>query len=192
MMHPSVQFAEYEIAALRACDLPKTAGNETRIVPDIYFSWDAAEGEAALELKAEPGVLFHAQARVTKSPRWISFNLALGEYAFEAGDVLGLVTEMDGCEGEAFSLFVRSARDGETRDTYFQDRLLGSAEIVVQTNLLTVAGGDFISGPPAYHTVVMLLPTRDFTLTLRDLRFFVIPAARGLRSQSATLSSYAT
>ena len=190
-MHLSVQFTEHEIAALRACDLPKTAENETCIVPNIYFSWDPVEGEATLELKAEPGVLFHAQARVTKSPRWISFNLALGEHAFEAGDILGLVTELEGCEGETISLFVRSVRDGETSDTYFQDGLQGSGETVVRTSLLTAAGGDFLSGPPAYHTVVMLLPTRDFTLTLRDLRFFVIPAARGLRSQSITLSSYA-
>ena len=191
-MHPSVQFTEHAIAALRACVLPETAENDSRIVPDVFFSWGTVEGEATtLELKAEPGVLFRVQARVTKTPRWMSFNFALGQDVFEAGDVLGLVAELEACEGETFPVFVRSTRHGETSDTYFQDSLQGSAERVVRTSLLSATGGDFLSGPPAYHAVVMLLPTRDFTLTLRDLRFFVIPAARGLRSQSVTLSSYA-
>ncbi len=160
------------------------------IVPGLYFSWSTAEGVTSLDLSADKGLLFRAQAHVAKPPQWFSFNVTLGKAAFAPGDVLGVVADLEGCEGDSLPLVVRSARDGETRGTLLQDRLSGSGDRAVQTALHTVDGGDFLAGAPAFHTLAMQLPKHDFTLALRDLRLFVIPAARGLRSQAPTLSSF--
>ncbi|WP_212525599.1 hypothetical protein [Actibacterium sp. MT2.3-13A] len=190
MTHPSEQFAAQTIAALREASLPERLETDAPIVPGVYFSWDTSGGEAALKLTSGPGLLVRVEARVAKPPRWFSFNLSLGKALFAPGDVLGMAVELEGGAAEDFPLVIRSTRNGEIGDTVLQDSLKGAEDRVVRTVLHTVDAADFLSREPAFHTLVMRLPKRDFALAIRDLRFFVLPAARGQRSQPATLSSF--
>lgn len=180
------------ISALRRASLPDRPENNVPFVPGIYLSWDAKEGAVDIELGSAPGALLTVNARVERAPRWFGLNLSLGKFAFSPGDVLGAVFGLQGAGGETFPVFVRSAVEGENLDTVLRDTLAGSEEPSVQSVLHTVVASDPMGrGSAAFHTLVLRLPPRDFSLTLREMQVFRIPAASGLRSTVPTLDSSA-
>lgn len=190
MPHSSESFAAHVIKELKGTHLPQAPQNDSPLVEGAYFSWDSDEGEAILTLKHVPDLLFTLEAKVTRHPRWFSFNLSLGEDSFVPGDVLGVVAKFETKSNESFPFFVRTSRENaDLADTHLQEGLTGGVGNVVQTALHTFEPFDAATQGPGFHTLVMQLPPRDFTLELRDLRVFVLPAARGLRSTPAGLAS---
>ncbi len=189
MTHFSELFTANSLSILRNLKLAQSVENEVHVAPDIYFSWDSSQGTVEIALKSYPGHLADLWAKVTGMPSWLSFNLSLGNCAFKSGDVLGLIVELEGCEGHTFPIIVRSTQDGELSDTTLQDSLKGSEDRAVRTLLHTIAPHEALTGPKRYHTLIIPLPCRDFELDIRDVRLFIIPAARGLRSHPETVSS---
>lgn len=159
------------------------------IGPGAYFSWDAEGGDVTLQVRPELGLMFHLSASVRRAPRWLSFCLELREGSFAAGDILGLVLELEGCAGHTLPLFIRSARDGGVLDTYLQEPLVGTSTVSVQTLLHPIRADQAMADGPAFHTLVVPLPMRDFSLELRDLRLFVLPADRQFALSPATTVS---
>ena len=180
MTHPIELSAARTVQSLRLNNYPKSNKSDVTLADGVYFSWDASGGDVTLDVWPEKGLLFGAKAKVRRKPGWLSFNLSLREGSFEAGDILGLVLDFEGCAGEHLPLFIRSARAGEMKDTYLQQPLQGQSSRAVQTFLHTVQGASDLCGTSAFHTLVVCLPMRDFSFVLRDLRLFVLPAARGI------------
>lgn len=180
MTHPIEQNAARAITALRLDHSPKHEEAALHLVPGVYFSWDAGNGDVTLDIRPELGLLLQLEARVARAPEWLSFNLELGEAALNAGDVLGIVAEFEGCPGTELPVFLRSSREGEIADTWLQNRFEGSDARSVQTVLHAVKDDEPLAAGKGWHTLVMPLPRRDFRLELRDLRVFVLPASYGL------------
>lgn len=180
MTHPIELNAARAVQSLRLDHHPQHKKSELTLADGVYFSWDADGGDVSLDVWPEQGMLLGAKARVQRKPGWLSFNLSLREGNFEAGDILGLVLDFEGCAGETLPLFIRSARTGEMKDTYLQQPLQGQSSRAVQTLLHTVHGDSALCGTSAFHTLIVNMPLRDFSFVLRDLRLFVLPAARGI------------
>lgn len=191
MTHVSELFTSNALSILRNTQLTQDIENDVHFVPDVYFSWDSDHGKTALSFKSVPGQLGTIWARVSGGPEWLSLNLSLGECTFAKGDVIGLVTELEGCDTQRFAPFIRTMRDGEIEDTFLQEGFTGSEDRAVQTALHTLEGYDPMIGRTGFHTLVIPLPRKDFQLQLRDLRLFVIPAARGINTRAGTLGSLA-
>lgn len=184
MTHPIELHTARAVQRLRRGHRAKRKPSELFLTKQIYFCWDPQGGEVALETWHKPGMLFGAKAtisdRVSDTPAWMSFNLALHKGRFEAGDILGLTLEYEGFAGDTLPLFIRSARNGGISDSYLHQPLQGHKHRAVQTLLHSVHGHSALCGPTAFHTLVFPLPSRDFRFVLYDLRLFVLPAERGL------------
>ncbi|PYG26315.1 hypothetical protein [Pelagimonas varians] len=180
MTHPIELNTARTVQDMRLDNDPKHTNSEVTLASGVYFSWDADGGDVTLDLLPKQDVLFAAKVTVQRKPGWLSFNLSLREGSLEAGDILGLVLDFEGCAGETLPLFIRSARSSGMNDTYLQEPLQGQSSRAVQTLLHTVHGDSALCGPSGFHTLVFNLPMRDFDFVLHDLRLFVLPAARCL------------
>ncbi|MDA7429620.1 hypothetical protein PGB28_14210 [Primorskyibacter aestuariivivens] len=178
MPHPVELAASRMVADLRLNPQLRRDSNVLTLTEGAYFSWDETNGEVALDVTPELGAIMHLKAWVSKVPNWFSFNFEMGDAAFTAGDVLGIALEYEGFAGETLKPFLRTARDGVLEDTVLQDWLEGSAARETRVLLHQIRAVDPAAGAPGYHTLVLPLPLRDFTMELRDMRLFVIPAAR--------------
>lgn len=179
MSHSLDLNAAQAVHTLRLLHEPQAEPGLLRLSPHAYFAWDAEGGTVELTVEPELGLLLHAEARVSGTPEWLCFNLELQWGALEPGSALGIVAEFEGCAGEDLPVFIRSSRDGALFDTHLAEALHGSDERSVQSILHWVSAEDPMAGEPAYHTLVIPLPGRDFRLELRDLRVFVRPPADG-------------
>ena len=190
MTHPTESEATRTIGALRAAPLDeaRAEGSRLTLAPGTYFSFDAA-GWVDLAVERGGVELVSAEAAVAGDPGWLSLNLELGSGAFGPGDILVLVVDLEGCVEDGLSAFLRSAGAGGLADTPFADPLQGSRTRAVRTLLHQVAADDGVVGPPRFHTLVLALPRRDFRLVLHDLRFAVVPAARGIRLVPETVAA---
>lgn len=180
MTHFSEIFTANALLILRNLELRQPVENNVRLAPEIYFSWDDKRGKVALEMKSSAGHLADIWAKVSGDPRYVSFNISLGECSFNAGDVLGLIVDFEGCAGQTLPLMIRSALNGAMADTPFLDPLVGSEDRAVHTLLHAIRPQEALTGPAKHHTLIFQLPHKDFWLDIRDLRLFVIPAARRL------------
>ncbi len=190
MTHFSELFTANAITILRSLELSQKLESDVHVVPDIYCSWDTTQGTIEISLKSLPGRLAELWAKVSGNPRWLSFNLSLGKTRFQAGDVLGVIIEIEGCADHEFRPFIRTVTPaGDTADTQLDDTLKGAGDRAVRTLLHPVVSENGIAGAEGYHTLVLPLPRKDFWLDLRDIRVFVVPAERGLRIGRSTLSS---
>lgn len=175
MTHPIELFAADLIHKLRYEQTPVYASGELKLSEGAYFSWDAEKSDMALRVRPELGSLFRAQAKVLRKPRWCTVNFSLGAGSLEPGAVLGVLAEVEGCEGQTVPLFIRALQDGALSDIPFVTPLKGSATSSVQTLLLTVTEEQALSRPSDFLTLVFNLPKEDFALTLRNLAVFVLP-----------------
>ena len=178
MPHPVELVASRMVADLRLNPMLRHEENMLTLTNGAYFSWDETKGEVSLDVSPELGAILHLKAKVSKAPNWFSFNFELGDGVFETGDVLGIALEFEGFAGETLKPFLRTARDGVLEDTLLQDRLEGSATRETRVLLHQMRAVDPATGAAGYHTLVLPLPLRDFVMELRDMRLFVIPAAR--------------
>lgn len=190
MTHPIDLFSAKALSELRDISINVQVENNAQIVPGIYFSWDSEAKGTRLGLMSEPGMLASVELEVPDSPRWLVLNLALGNGDISAGDVLGIVADIKGLNGNKMLLFVRTACEGAFSDTQIPDPLEGSEDPAIRVLLYTVQFGDPITKGEGYHTLVLELPKQNGTLTINNLRFFVLPAARNLRSMPPTLANF--
>lgn len=188
MTHFAELFTASAISILRSSDFSQSLENNTPVVPDIYFSWDDEEGNVDVTLKSLNGYMGEIWGKVSGAPRWLSLNLSLGTCSFTAGDVLGLVVELEGCPDQNFPAFIRSDRAGAHSDTYLDEILKGSEDRAVRTLLHKISPHSGMIGAEAFHTLIVPLPLKDFRMNLRDIRLFVIPAARALDTRPATVA----
>ncbi|MFN3954293.1 MAG: hypothetical protein ACK4LQ_07540 [Pararhodobacter sp.] len=180
-----------------ATGLPTRLDNCAPLVDGFYFSWDAQQAQVDLSLHrpareagAQTAPLFELRTRVSGEPRWLSMNISLGSHRFASGDVIALIGALHCPEAETLPAFIRTRANGEDSDTTLFEPLRGKGASVT-TALHTVEPADNLVIDDAFHTLIVPLPRRDFTLVLNDLRLFVLPAAAGLRSQPQTLASFA-
>lgn len=192
MPHDSPQFADASLASLRALELSGPAEPEKHIVPDVFLSWDAAASDMEVTLASRPGELLTIETRVRRAPGWFTLTLNLGRDSFERGDVLGLVADASADRERRLDLFVRTSEEGKLRDTLFREPLVVGPRRRSAVALHTLGAGD-----PAcrlkehFFALVLRLPKEDVRLALHDLRFFVVPADRGLRSAPRDLTTAA-
>ncbi len=180
MTHP-IEFASSRVIGdLRLDHEQQYEDGTLRLTDGAYFSWEATKGKVHLDVVPELGALMHLSAKIEQAPDWLTFNIDLGEDTLVAGDVLGVVIEYQGFAGDDMELFLRSSRGGVLGDTILRDRLPGSETRTTQVLLHTLQPYDPATGETGYHTLIFPLPKRDFTFELRDLRLFVVPAARKL------------
>lgn len=188
MSHPIEFFTSTVIADARMADQDIQVENNAHVFPEIYVSWDDEKGNVALKGRTDAGMLLHLDAEVMALPRWFSLNIGLGKGALTAGDVLGFVIEIESETGFSSALFCRSATDDGYNDTYLQDGFDVPAGRQVVTLLHTVEPGHSLE-QNAFHTLVIPLPSQNFSLTIRDMRLFVLEAGRGFRTTSFTAAS---
>lgn len=186
MTHSSELFTANAISILRTLEFEHPVESGVPVAPDICFHWDNKQASVDITVKSRPGHLVDMWAKVSGTPRWLSFTLSLGECSFRSGDTLGLIVELEGCGGETLPVIIRSSRDGTPADTPVLDTLTGSDDRVVRTLLHTIAPQDALTGGTAFHMLIIQLPRRDFRLDLRDLRLVVIPAERRFNSPPGT------
>ena len=179
MAHPIELTVADAVVELRNLTRSGSIESDEQIVPGAYFSWDSDEADIGVDIDSEPGSLFSVSAQVSGAPRWFSFNLRMGSGRFVAGEVVGIVLELEGDGLENLQFFVRTAIDGSTEDTYLTDSVPVLGNRSVATALHWVDPEDPIQRGEGFHTLVFLLPALDFGWKLTDIRVFVIEAPMG-------------
>lgn len=191
MSHPCETFANGVLEALRALEAAGQAESDMRIAEGFHPSWSADEGEVTFGFEARADNLVRLDVKVATPPRWLTQNIDLGVGAFEAGDVFGIVAEIAGDAGHGLEMFIRSDVEAGTVDTELDEPLPVPTGRGVVSALHTVRAGDPILSASRFHMLGLRLPMRDLQLDIRDMRIFVVPAARGLRSDIANLTTAA-
>lgn len=189
MTHPAEQAAARCLAQLRAAPRPIRPEPGKPIVPQVYLSWDSAQAQVALDVAGDPAALLSLSAEITGTPRWMTLSIALGNFEFLAGEVLGLALQATGDLGLA--PFVRSRLGQTTQDTGFGESLPAGTDARPAVLLRKLTGGDPMVGPAQFHTLILPLPRHSFRLRLVDLRLFVLPAALGAEPDLPRLGSFA-
>lgn len=183
--------ADRIIAALR--DLPEAGlvANDTPIVPEIYFTWDAEQADVSVAMTTKSGHLLDADVAVSGQPRWLSLNIGLGVGTLDRGDQLVVVLDFAAEMADEFKLVLMSFLDGNRSDTPLEEPLAGGPTGCVRTVLHHILEEDAQAGEAAFHTLAIGLPATDHRVSLRDLRITVVPRTRGVRSSPRTLSDLA-
>jgi hypothetical protein len=189
MTHPCELATSATIAALRAAAFDTPAENNAHITPDLYLSWDDEKAEIALQSVSDVTTLLALKGDVSGTPRWFSLNIGLGKGEFKAGDVLGIVLELESPAALDSAPFIRTAwRKGGYADTQLADAISVAEGRQVVTLLHTITAGEPLCNE-VFHTLVLPLPGADFQLSLNDMRLFVIDAERGLRPVPPQMAS---
>lgn len=191
MSHSCETFVNGVIEALAALEAAGEAKNNRPFVSGVDPSWDDKDGTVTLSYRTEPENLLRLDARVTGRPRWITLNLDLGCGAFEAGDMIGIVAEVDGDADRDLEMFIRSATEHGDVDTELSERLSVSAAGGVVAALHIVGSGDSVADDSRFHRLGIRLPQQDFRLAIRSARVFVRPAADGPATGTMTLAGAA-
>ena len=174
--HCTLAFLE-RTARLKALELPRQVRPDRPMVPEVYFSWDRADGDAAITLEHAGTGLLRARIEVTGTPSWLTFNIGLGSCRIVAGNMLGLLAQTgignapDGTPIRIFPL-VRSIDRFGHLDTPLSGDLTLGAGAGVWSLLHRIRERDPMAAEETYHTLILPLPRRDLTLDLVDLRLF--------------------
>lgn len=184
-------FAAHTIAALR--DLPdaEQVENNTHIVPEIYFSWDAEQAEVSITLSKSDGCLLDANVKVSGQPRWLGLNIGLGDGTLYRGDQVVVVMDLASEMTDKFQLALISSRDGKRVDTLLEEPIGGLPKGVIRTIVHNIHEDDAHEGVEAYHTLAIRLPAHSHSLRLNDLRVMIVPRAKGVRAAPRNLSDFA-
>lgn len=171
---------------LRQVDRNGPVSSDLPLVEGIYFSWDDTDAEVRLDLTSPPGQLCSLDGRIAGEPGWLTLNIALGNWRFAPGDVFGLVADVSGA---SCTPYLRSRESDGWSDTALP--ALDGGKVAPRTILQCFDAHDGAVGPESFHTLVLPLPRRSFSWTLRDLAIFTLPASAGLRPEPLSLSSFA-
>lgn len=139
--------------------------------------------------------MLRLSGKITGKPRWWTLNVALEQARFAAGDVLGLVAEIEGPGGQQIEALVRSRRiDAEGNrdigDTPIKEPLALTGRRSLSVLLHRVARGQRMAGTEAFHTLILRLPLVDIAeLTVFDLQIFQLPEGAGV-PEAKTLASF--
>lgn len=177
-------FSIVNLGALRTGVASGAAENNAEIVPGVYLSWDEEGTGIEIIYDSPDWAALSLDFKVTGTPRWLSLNLALAEGRFEAGDVIGLVVEGYAAENRSITMRLRSKVRDEMIDTRWEDAIDLHPGNGVSAALRTIEPGDGISGQDGYHTLVLGLPPASGSMTIRNMRVFLVPGSRGLHSDS--------
>lgn len=185
------RFSQTNLGFLRSSERSGKAENNTEIAPGIYLSWDAEGTGLAVEYESPDWAALSLAYQMSAAPGWFSLNLALAEGLISEGDVLGLVVEGYSAQSASISLRLRSAIEGETFDSDWNDAISLHPSNDVTVALRSFAVVDGMVGREGYHTLIMNLPRENGTLTIRNMRLFRMPGSRELRRDPETLASFA-
>lgn len=171
-------FTLNQISMLRNKAFSGKAENNAELSEGIYLSWDDEGSDVSVSARSEIGRLLVLEAAVKGNPRWFSLNFSLGGGVISAGDVLVIAAEGYARGGLAVPFFLRSAQGEWTEDTHASKPLVIPSQNSIATALHVVGAAQPMLGAEAFHTLIFNLPKSSFGISLRDLRMFVIPAAR--------------
>lgn len=191
MAHPCQISANSRIGALRGMAFSGQAGQATHLSGELSFDIEGGAAEARIGFASEPGELLTLDASFSAPPRRALLRLEIGPGGFLPGDVLGLVLQGGAAAETGIGVCLRATRGEEVADTRFDDRISLAPRESIGTALHTIDPADSVGGAADGFALILDLPTHDFSISLKDLHFFVIPAIFGLRSTPAQLSSFA-
>lgn len=178
MTHPFELHVADARAALRDAPVPRPDRRTgwMPLVPGLGLSVDPA---ADLDLEVRPGnppdPALRIATTVRRAPDWLTLSLGLGEGRLAPGETLGLAVEIEGCPDHRIGAFLRVARDSRTRDSDLDGVLAGCTGREPRVLLHRVRDHDAFAGVAGYHSLILRLPTARFSLTLHDMRLFVLP-----------------
>lgn len=184
-------FADRTLSALRNLSHVEQVENNAHLVPEVYFSWDAAQADVSVDFSTGEGRLLEAEVAVSGQPRWLGLNVGLGQGTLNRGDQVVIVMQFAAETTDKFQLALISSCDDKRIDTLLEEPITGTPKGIVRTILHDIGEDDAHAGEDAYHTLAIRLPAHSHKLRLDDLRISVVPRNRGVRSAPATLSGFA-
>ncbi|MEO1706020.1 MAG: hypothetical protein AAFR50_11890, partial [Pseudomonadota bacterium] len=144
-------------------------------VEGIYMSWDTEEGDLSVTTAYPGDALLSLTAEVRSAPQWFTLNLVLGEAELEAGDTVGLVLDSHASPASNLDIFIRSSEGEAFEDTPLDRPAEMRARRSTGSMVHEVQPYSAMAGSGKFHTLIIPLPSHDVSLTLFDLRLFVLP-----------------
>ena len=192
-MPASLQSAERTVAAivaaLRAVPASRPVENNVPVVSGLFLSWDEERADAAFDIRTLPDRAMRIEGRVDGAARWISLNLELGRVNLASGNILCMAADLEGTgEETALPVLCRSFYEAGAQDTVLNEGLTLPAGRRAQVALHRLGTADGATGGETNHTLIVLLPSRDFAFSVHDLRLLVVPAAASPDLGNTTLS----
>ena len=189
MQHPAEEAAARLRSTLAALETTCEAASNQPIVAGLTPSWDEEHGTVTMCCMSGPGTLLDIETSVSGNPRWLTLGLDLGVGRFEAGDVVGIVAEMEADTTGDCEMFIRTASEQGSADTVLRETLSFAPERSTCTALHPVSPTDRLTGAAGFQMLGIQLPRTRLRLQLHDLHLFVQPAAAAPRAPGMPLTS---
>ena len=189
MQHPAEEAAARLRSTLAALETTCEARSNAPIVAGLTPSWDKEHGAVTLSCTSGPGGLLDIETSVSGNPRWLTLGLDLGVGRFEAGDVIGIVAEMEAETPGECEMFIRTATEQGSADTVLREGLSFAPARSTCAALHPVSPTDRLTGAAAFQMLGILLPRTRLRLQLHDLHLFVQPAAAAPHAPGMPLTS---
>ncbi|MEM9128154.1 MAG: hypothetical protein AAGA97_00265 [Pseudomonadota bacterium] len=189
MIHPCTKSVMRTVTALKTAQFSGLARQKVPLVPGAFFLWDEAGGSAQIETASEPGLALRAKVAVSSTPSWITLQLQMGPGRFVPGDVIGLIHDLSFDAEVNCALAIQSRRGKEYLETEFQEPLWSGPKRDIRVAMHTVSEVDGLPHTEEFHTLIIRLPVQDFGFELYNLRFFFLPASKGLKTGHPTLAN---
>lgn len=175
MTHFCELFTSQAIRTLRGASFEQAVVNNKHLSPEVYFNWDDEKGDVQIKAVSQPNTLLDLKIDVNAEPRWFSVNVGLGHGHLIAGDCVGVILEAETTVPCELISFIRSAVEDGHGDTVLTPQNLEPAGRQILSTLHMVKDEDMLTND-GFHTLVIRLPRISHTLSLHDLRLFVVPA----------------
>lgn len=166
--------ANHTLAVLRADRLKGNLQTDLRFLPGLELHADPALAVSGRFTSPE-GRLLELDLKTGPAPGgWIGLHLSLPVNDLRKAGVIGFAARFAAPEIQVVRACLRSGVPGGFEDCFFDKHLLLRAEEASHVDALSVHHRERLPLRAPWRELVLFLPTRDFRLSLIDLRVFVV------------------
>lgn len=189
MAHPVITEITHQLDQLRSATFSCVVEESAHLSPNVYFCWDKQSAQVEIMASSHPGSLLSAEIKVKGTPQWLTLNFGLGRGSFAKGDRLGIVMQGSATPVADLFCFVRSVEESDRNDTILSDPVRLQPQVSQHIILHQIESHEPLAWAKNFHTLIIPLPKRDFSLRLVDMRVFTLPAEATASQRPATLAS---
>lgn len=120
------------------------------------------------------GRLLDIEGEMLRPARWFGLHIPLDALDLSEQAVVGVALRLTAPRPAVIRACLRSGRSAGFSDCFFQKAIITSGpEVALHLDVLDIARYDIPDEAP-WREIVLFLPTRSFSLSIRDLRIFVV------------------
>ncbi|CUJ17039.1 hypothetical protein [Cognatishimia activa] len=161
------------LAMLRERTQEGDLSDHVKIAKDIYLNADPNLGLGG-RFQSTIGDIVTIDAQTPSNGYWIGLHIKLSSRDFGDAGVIGFASRGHAPEYTIVNPCIRSGTTDGFVDCFFDKHMLLHADSARYVDAVSIEDRDELPAKAPWRELILFLPTKDFQLTLTDLRVFVV------------------